>query len=61
MSWQLIKTAPKNGELVLVFEDFVSVAYFDADEGDWYSPGLSGDMYHPTHWMPLPAPPEIEQ
>lgn len=59
-NWQPIATAPMDGELVLVYEDFVSVAYFDADEDEWYSPGLSGEMYRPTHWMQLPDPPEIK-
>ena len=56
--WLPIKSAPKDGELVLVYEEFVSVAYFDADECEWFSPGITGDMYRPTHWMPLPEPPK---
>ena len=67
--WQPIETAPKDGTWILAGEfgnpDFV---------GDYYAASWSGDedgcwcancgQYvtqepEPTHWMPLPAPPEV--
>jgi hypothetical protein len=59
--WQPIETAPKDGTRVLTFgPDRIVTAYFD--------PGVRGHerefpagwrgAFEPTHWMPLPAPPE---
>lgn len=72
--WMPIETAPKDGTLVFVygydeysydlrFDDGVEIARhpFPATfQNDiWW---LSGEIIHtveePTHWMPLPAPPE---
>ncbi len=63
--WQSIETAPKDGTPVLLYipsvNDMVTAKYLGrqwvlcefggyAEDGD-----LDGD---PTHWMPLPSPPE---
>jgi hypothetical protein len=58
--WQPIETAPKDGKPVLAAEE--------VDDGHWVIKVLSwgGDEwllwpgqvpYHPSHWIPLPAPP----
>lgn len=64
--WRPIETAPKDGTAVLVylapFEPMQGsyIATYDA----WFVGARSiigkqlGDAYTPTHWMPLPAPPE---
>ena len=73
MEWQPIETAPKDGTEILVWAGscvvvswrrlngigypreawrLVHGAYSSGDEGDW-----SNEVEHPTHWMPLPAPP----
>ena len=67
-SWQLIETAPKDGECFLAIEfgkllPFVTV--WDEDEG-WVTFNLSYETllktdWKPTHWMPLPAVPKAVQ
>ena len=57
MTWQPIKTAPKDCTDVLVWdESFIyEIAYYH--RGKWrYRP--KGYPCKPTYWMPLPAPPE---
>ncbi len=70
--WQPIETAPKDGQHVLlaITEDgppglgYVSEGYYEED-GDrgWYSANThwtdsyDGSLF-PSHWMPLPKPPE---
>ena len=73
MNWQPIETAPKDGEMILVFERLsdtsmdpqdhnYSVAYWCDDR--WVSPdeipskGSALDLYTITHWMALPEPPK---
>lgn len=80
MSWQPIKTAPKDGTEVLLWcrcawrdaTGFVDKGSFrmDAnaspgDSAEWlkddyddYSCGMASTPLNPTHWMPLPEPPE---
>lgn len=68
MEWQPIETAPKDGTRVLVAEEddneSIGVAYWfcgseDQDAG-WYSSACVDDvtMFYPTHWIPLPQPPQ---
>jgi hypothetical protein len=71
--WQPIETVPKDGTIVLFWPDFYAedsrppsqrkeqknryVAMgWTSGSGDYWSPEMKllGD---PTHWMPLPAPP----
>lgn len=68
--WQPIETAPKDGTEVLLF--FVSDVPWQAsskgicigfwgDDGSnaWYAfESDSNALGNPTHWMPLPPPPE---
>lgn len=68
MDWQPIETAPKDGRAVVVYAEygmsgkkrrapitFASVARFSRGWG-WLSVPTDIQL-HPTHWMPLPAPP----
>jgi hypothetical protein len=73
--WRPIETAPKNGKPILIsggtfyydaststtpmdFEG-VAIAYWDVD--GWNVKEYDGEYWHqPTHWMPLPPPPEVE-
>ncbi len=69
--WQPIETAPRDGCVLLMAEDgpvtglkarHVFSAYWSPDEryfngGCWKSPVSSQLVFLPTHWMPLPEPP----
>lgn len=69
--WQPIETAPKDGNEILVFYQTrkkVVIAYWEPQSYNkkprpyWAAIGShwieSDRKYPPTHWMPLPAPPE---
>jgi hypothetical protein len=72
MSWQPIKTAPKDGtgflyfiQPVPSFPDFIAIGAGHFSDGvyravDFFSDG-PGPIIEPTHWMPLPAPPAAAQ
>lgn len=58
--WQPIDTAPENGEHVQLFRPNQQfVGYYGGPDSGWRhnAPGLEAIWPHPTHWMPLPAPP----
>lgn len=66
-TWQPIETAPKDGRMVLLYPsrcwveecDRGEVGYWDADFGEWGGEGPRAEDYRgPTHWMPLPQPPD---
>ena len=67
--WKPIETAPKDGTEFIVFRDDAGVfaaRYVEPsnDDGEMflasmYGEDLTGDMM-PTHWMPLPPPPEAK-
>ena len=72
MNWQPIETAPKNGSHILAYwPDVFGVANATQSE-TWFGPKGStlddsvwqtayewgGHGSDPTHWMPLPEPPE---
>ena len=60
--WQPIETAPTDGGEVLVYvgKSYVGgcvIAVKDTN-GDWLD--WDGDVWEPTHWMPLPAAPDAK-
>lgn len=75
MEWQLIETAPKDGTYFLaciagfiptvskwyeerhVF-DWIDAEVFQNDDA-WHEYQVSSS-YRPTHWMPLPEPPQTK-
>ena len=68
--WQPIETAPKDAELLLLYdeqEESVRAGFWDAVEvspAAWTATetqGLTCGIIKPTHWMPLPDPPSLEQ
>lgn len=73
--WQPIATAPKDGTQLLGYCDYaqngrafwVAMWIDDADEldgGFWLDAGKQDSMSRdaePTHWQPLPEPPDAEQ
>lgn len=62
--WQPIQTAPKDGTVVLVWSegDYHLASYIDGPVPGWLQKDacfvLSGHMEPPTHWRPLPLPPQ---
>lgn len=73
MKWRSIETAPKGektpgvtliGPHILGATPYgvLRLHWWNGNEGDetrfqnWI--GDCGNAYHPTHWMPLPAPPK---
>jgi hypothetical protein len=58
--WQPIETASKDGTRVLVYnpsDRWVVTAWHD-EKGWTACDSMGGRRINPTHWMPLPAPPE---
>ena len=67
--WQPIETAPKNGESVLLYYGqeycIMEGGCFKRERGyrknvyyQWVAAIDMGEL-GPTHWMPLPKPPQI--
>jgi hypothetical protein len=66
MEWETIETAPKDGREIILF------ANGDVFTGEWKKGSIHFGMhgywqatrggidFQPTHWMPLPKPPESE-
>jgi hypothetical protein len=68
MEWQPIEMAPKDGTAILAIIDglhkntgepfIAAVAWYS--EGFWAVSEEIEDSYQPTHWMPLPPPPNTQ-
>ena len=69
MNWKPIETAPKDGTLVLVWDstDYAYTAYYSRSRRTWVNeqrsdlPEYGPKYWHPTHWMPIPPPPTVNQ
>ena len=70
MIWRPIETAPKDGTRILAYGKgpYGHVEWFtsqwDKSQSCWVSEPNEATEYnyedcHPTHWMPLPPPPEL--
>lgn len=70
MDWQPIETAPKDGTHILVYPALMGVPLVaswksKSDDFDyigfWRNPMTEKAVpYMPTHWMPIPKPPQEE-
>ena len=62
MTWQPIETAPKDGTLILGYKngEMATVEWaYCGESGDWnLVVSWDGQPWTPTHWMPLPEPPD---
>lgn len=57
--WQDIKTAPKDGTRVLVWDAELRMCFACSFEyGIWQTGVWTGRHPKVTHWQPLPPPPE---
>lgn len=57
MDWRPIETIP-DGELVLAFSPGWGIDFCRKVDGVFYVDGGPIFSQFPTHWMPLPQPPE---
>lgn len=59
-SWRPIETAPKDGTEIILYEDFEPIICkgFWSTDGDEWRHNRGGLWKMPTHWMPLPEPPQ---
>lgn len=66
-SWQPIETAPRDQSWVLLWSRDCDPAFgvfrWDIEDDEWVSDEkadrwVESQSYGPTHWMPLPSPPE---
>jgi len=65
-TWQDISTAPKDTSVLTWHPEAGIRTLFLDNEGEWWCSMDTDPKYaviwkelHPTHWMPLPTPPEI--
>jgi hypothetical protein len=59
--WQPISTAPRDGTSILIFEAQVGTAgvvRVSRWREDTIPSGWAGAEYAPSHWLPLPLPPQ---
>lgn len=59
--WQDISSAPRDGSHVLLYRNHIQfIGHYS--RGGWYinAPGLVPMTPHPTHWMPVPKKPTVE-
>lgn len=67
MKWQPIETAPEGNHGMLLLIDEEVFSGYRMSDGTWAMPYAdyhgcgccSGTSDKPTHWMPLPEPPEV--
>lgn len=61
-AWQPIETAPKDGVDIMAWPQPISrqpfVAFWDEARGGQWSQWPGRDRANPTHWRPLPTPPQ---
>jgi len=67
VGWRPIETAPRDGRHILLYErenDSVCEGRYVTDACRWFernahpTDAWDGEIYRPTHWMPLPSPPK---
>ncbi len=57
--WQPIETAPSDGKPILVVGGYESKATIRGADGEWWRRARrEGSKSVPSHWMPLPEPPQ---
>lgn len=67
MTWQPIESAPKDGRWIMTWNEFAivpAVLRWSADIGDWTEVNSDDDKAWdgtPTHWAPIPAPPQQQE
>jgi len=60
-AWQPIETAPERVDILILVQTRVGVQVEQVEmvDGHYFRLyGVSAEYHNPTHWMPLPKPPE---
>lgn len=56
--WQPIETAPSDGQIIIVFGGRYDKPDVTKADGEWWRLKYNkGSIAMPTHWQPLPEPP----
>lgn len=63
MTWKTIETAPKDGTVIIAYRYQLGslswlIVMFDRAHDIWFN-YYTGQIEHPTHWMPLSKPPAV--
>ena len=59
VEWQTIDSAPKSGlEFIAYCHGLIRIVFWDKARGGCWSKWPGRAEVLPTHWMPLPKPPE---
>lgn len=65
MEWKTIDSAPKDGTRFLSYDGKLKVVSWQkSDHNGFYffeGPYYEGRPTFPTHWMPLPPPPQAQE
>lgn len=67
MQWQPMETAPKDGTIVLGYDrkakkwNVKFMTYHTTMTGGYWRNEVVTGVFNPTHWMPLPKPPEEKE
>lgn len=69
MSWRPIDTyrhGTDPADVLVAFDAVVGEARYHEEEGEWWWAGNDptdswGDAIYPTHWQPMPDPPDSAQ
>ena len=67
VEWQPIESAPKTGEVIILYGQTQHAEFPFVGQGHWYKVYKKWAWHHyigdepnqPTHWQPLPQPPVI--
>jgi hypothetical protein len=67
--WQTIETAPKTGKIIILYGKTKHAQFHHVGVGHWYKTYnkwawdtyLGDEPRQPTHWMPMPNPPQREE
>jgi hypothetical protein len=63
-TWRPILTAPRDGTAILLWEPGIEEPHIGRwstpPYAQWWSDSWAPPTCDPTHWMPLPAPPQSQ-
>ncbi len=57
--WQPIETAPRIGDMLL-WDGYIHIGKYNEEYNCFYAYDIAPPLCYPTHWQPLPKPPQEE-